>query len=64
MRSLELHTVCEEWPIAGRFTISRGTKTSAEVVVVEVSDGTFLGRGECVPYGHYGETVDGVIATI
>jgi len=54
----------ERWPIAGAFTISRGSKTEAEVVVAELADGAVSGRGECVPYGRYGETVAGVIAAI
>src|SRR3954462_11761476 len=54
----------ERWPIAGRFTISRGAKTEAAGVVAEVSDGAVGGRGECVPYARYGETVDGVAAAI
>jgi len=54
----------ESWPIAGTFTISRGSKTSAEVVAVELSDGKARGWGECVPYGRYGESIDSVIAEI
>ncbi|SON56257.1 L-Ala-D/L-Glu epimerase [Hartmannibacter diazotrophicus] len=55
----------ERWPIAGRFTISRGSKTEAHVVVATVRDENGLaGRGECVPYTRYGETVDGVMAEI
>src|SRR5450631_2002972 len=54
----------ERWPIAGAFTISRGSKTEAEVVVAELSDGGICGRGECVPYARYGETVDGVAAEV
>jgi L-alanine-DL-glutamate epimerase-like enolase superfamily enzyme len=54
----------ERWPIAGTFTISRGAKTEAVVVVAEVSDGRCRGRGECVPYPRYGETVEGVIAAL
>ena len=55
---------CERWPIAGAFTISRGSKTEAEVVVAELTDGAFTGRGECTPYPRYGETVAGVAATV
>ncbi|MCD8547418.1 MAG: hypothetical protein LRY38_02975, partial [Aeromonadaceae bacterium] len=51
----------ESWPIAGRFVISRGARTEARVVVVELTDGTAVGRGECVPYARYGETVEGVM---
>jgi len=54
----------ERWPIAGTFAISRGSKTAAEVVVAELADGTVSGRGECVPYERYGETVEGVVAAI
>ncbi len=65
----ELSVRQESWPLAGSFTISRGTRTTAEPVVVELSatgdDGrVVLGRGECVPYARYGETVAGVIAAI
>ena len=34
------------------------------MVVVELSDGAHKGRGECVPYGRYGETVETVTAAI
>lgn len=55
----------ETWPIEGAFTISRGSKTAAEVVVAELHGLHGLtGRGECVPYGRYGETVDGVVAAL
>jgi L-alanine-DL-glutamate epimerase-like enolase superfamily enzyme len=54
----------ERWPIAGAFTISRGAKTEAVVVVAELVDGQFRGRGECVPYGRYGETEEGVVRAI
>jgi L-Ala-D/L-Glu epimerase len=54
----------ESWPIAGTFTISRGSKTEALVVVATLSDGSFQGRGECVPYPRYGETPQGVAAAV
>jgi L-alanine-DL-glutamate epimerase-like enolase superfamily enzyme len=59
----------ESYPIRGAFTISRGSKREAAVVVVELSAITaggreVRGRGECVPYARYGETVDGVVAAI
>jgi L-alanine-DL-glutamate epimerase-like enolase superfamily enzyme len=54
----------ESFPIAGSFTISRGTKTAADVVLVELHDEQHCGRGECVPYARYGESIDGVIAAI
>src|SRR5712671_6226594 len=52
------------WPLAQAFTISRGSRTTAEVVVAEVHDGEFRGRGECVPYPRYGESVDSVVAAL
>jgi len=51
----------ERWPVAGSFAISRGAKTEALVLVAQLDDGTFRGRGECVPYGRYGETVKSVM---
>ncbi len=62
--SLEVRASVERWPIEGSFVISRGAKTEAAVVVAEVSDGVHTGRGECVPYSRYGETIDGVVADI
>src|SRR5258707_3588723 len=64
MHSLGLSLRVERWPIAGTFSISRGAKTEAVVVVAALSDGTHRGRGECVPYARYGETVEGVAAAI
>jgi L-alanine-DL-glutamate epimerase-like enolase superfamily enzyme len=59
-----LAVTTERWPIRGGFTISRGAKHEAVVVVATISDGGHTGRGECVPYAHYGESVEGVAATI
>ncbi len=54
----------QRWPIAGAFKISRGAKREAAVVVVEISGLGANGRGECVPYARYGESVQGVAAQI
>jgi L-alanine-DL-glutamate epimerase-like enolase superfamily enzyme len=61
-RSLEIQT--ESFPISGTFTISRGAKTSAEVILCTIRDGGAVGRGECVPYRRYGETLESVAAQI
>jgi L-alanine-DL-glutamate epimerase-like enolase superfamily enzyme len=61
---LSLSIRSESWPIAGAFSISRGAKTEAQVVVAELSDGRHKGRGECVPYARYDETVSGVMAAL
>lgn len=58
-------TIAEErWPIAGSFTISRGSKTEAHVVTVTLEDDGHTGRGECVPYPRYEETVPQVMAAL
>ena len=61
---LTLSIAVERWPIAGSFTISRGAKTEAVVVVAELSAGNSRGRGECVPYARYGESVESVTGAI
>ena len=52
------------FPLARVFTISRGSRTEAVVVRVEVECDGVVGRGECVPYARYNETVESVIAQI
>lgn len=54
----------ERFPVAGTWTISRGSITEVEVVVAEARFGGQVGRGECRPYPRYGWTADGVIAAI
>ncbi|WFU43764.1 dipeptide epimerase [Bradyrhizobium sp. CB82] len=54
----------EHFPIAGRFTISRGAKTEAVTVVAEISRGDLTGRGECVPYARYGETPEATLRAL
>ena len=46
--------------LAQVFTISRGSRSEAQVLTVR----TGLGWGECVPYARYGETLESVIAQI
>ncbi|TKT72433.1 dipeptide epimerase [Afipia massiliensis] len=67
--SLTVAARIERWPIAGGFTISRGAKTEAVVIVAEVSrqgpnGKAIIGRGECVPYARYNETPEGTLAAI
>ncbi|WP_269929556.1 N-acetyl-D-Glu racemase DgcA [Aminobacter sp. HY435] len=59
-----LSAVSESFPIAGTFTISRGSKTQAEVILCTVAESGRVGRGECVPYKRYGETMESVAETI
>lgn len=55
-----LSVTAESFPIAGTFSISRGSKTEAEVLLCTIRDGERVGRGECVPYRRYGETMESV----
>jgi L-Ala-D/L-Glu epimerase len=61
---LTVAATIETWPIAGQFIIARGAKREAVVVIATVTDGNVTGRGECVPYARYGETVAGVHAAV
>ena len=54
----------ETFPIAGTFTIARGSKTEAHVVYVEVENGGHVGRGESVPYARYGESIEASLAEL
>ncbi|MGE6743945.1 N-acetyl-D-Glu racemase DgcA [Allorhizobium pseudoryzae] len=59
-----LKVTTEIFPIAGVFTISRGAKTEARVVTCTIEENGCVGRGECVPYARYGETIEGVTEAI
>lgn len=58
-------TVIEDrFRLAQAFTISRGSKTEAQVITVRITRRGVTGWGECVPYARYGETLDSVRAQI
>ena len=61
---MKLTVRIERWPLQRAFTISRGSKTEAVVVVAELERDGHRGRGEAVPYLRYGETPEGVTAAI
>ncbi|MEO1025459.1 MAG: N-acetyl-D-Glu racemase DgcA [Pseudomonadota bacterium] len=50
--------------LAETFTISRGSRDEAKVLTVSVARCGYTGRGECVPYARYGESLDTVAAQI
>ncbi len=50
--------------LAQVFTISRGSRTEAQVLTVRISAGGVTGWGECVPYARYDETLESVTAQI
>jgi L-alanine-DL-glutamate epimerase-like enolase superfamily enzyme len=58
-------TITEDsFRLAETFTISRGSKTEARVLTVRIAQGGVVGKGECVPYARYGETLASVRAQI
>lgn len=61
---MHLETYRDVFRLAKAFTISRGSRTEAVVVRVEITDNGMTGRGECVPYARYGETVESVTEQI
>ena len=61
---MNINTKVDVFPLKKLFTISRGSRTEAEVVSVKVSKDGFTGYGECVPYKRYNETVKSVIDQI
>lgn len=60
----DLFVEAERFPLAAAFTISRGSKTEAAVLTCTVREGDNAGRGECVPYARYGETLESVAQEI
>jgi L-alanine-DL-glutamate epimerase-like enolase superfamily enzyme len=54
----------QTWPLDKPFRISRGTRTEARVVVVTVTDGQHIGRGEAVPIRRYDQSPASVLAQI
>lgn len=61
---ITLRATCERWPLREAFTIARGSKREAIVVVVHAARGDRVGRGEAVPYARYGEDPAGVVRAI
>jgi L-alanine-DL-glutamate epimerase-like enolase superfamily enzyme len=61
---VEISVTRDIFRLAQVFTISRGSRTEAQVLTVRVQDGDATGWGECVPYARYGETLDSVAAQI
>ena len=56
----KIEVIQESWPLQGEFRISRGSRKVSEVIVVQISQGKYIGRGECFPYSRYEETLESV----
>lgn len=54
----------EVFPIRGVFRIARGSRTEIEPIVVEIHANGHCGRGECIPYARYGETLARTLDTL
>src|SRR6056297_4091888 len=63
-KSVEISLTRDVFRLAQVFTISRGSRSEAQVLTVHLNDGGASGWGECVPYARYGETLDSVAAQI
>ena len=61
---MQIEVTRDQFRLAERFTISRGSRDTARVLTVTVERDGARGRGECVPYGRYGETLASVAAQI
>ncbi|QFT57881.1 L-Ala-D/L-Glu epimerase [Sulfitobacter sp. THAF37] len=61
---MRIEVTRDVFPLAQVFTISRGSRTEAQVLTVRVEAGGVTGWGECVPYARYDETLDSVAAQI
>ncbi|RKT27751.1 L-alanine-DL-glutamate epimerase-like enolase superfamily enzyme [Roseovarius halotolerans] len=61
---MEISLTRDVFRLAQVFTISRGSRSEAQVLTVHLNDGGVSGRGECVPYARYGETLESVAAQI
>ena len=61
---MQIDVTRDVFQLAQVFTISRGSRTQADVLTVSTRDGAFAGLGECVPYARYGETLDSVMREV
>ena len=62
MRTIEARV--ETWPLKQSFRISRGVRSETNSIVVVLREGENVGLGECVPYPHYGESIESVLSQI
>jgi L-alanine-DL-glutamate epimerase-like enolase superfamily enzyme len=61
---MSLTVASETFRLSEAFTISRGSRSEARVLTVRIERGGVTGRGECVPYARYGETMESAAAQI
>ncbi len=61
---MRITVAAEAFRLAEAFTIARGSRTEARVLTAYVEADGVIGRGECVPYPRYGESVESVSAEV
>ena len=61
---MRIDALPDAFPLKEVFAISRESRTEARVVTALAVDGDAAGRGECVPYARYGETIESTAAQI
>lgn len=62
--SMRITVQPETFQLAQVFTISRGSRSQAEVLTVRIEKDGVIGWGECVPYARYGESLASVTEQI
>jgi L-alanine-DL-glutamate epimerase-like enolase superfamily enzyme len=62
--SMQLQVSTKIWPLREPFVISRGSQSTAEVVVVHLREGRLIGRGEAAGVDYHGETLDTLCAQV
>jgi len=61
---IKLAVTQDAFALAEVFTISRGSRTQADVLTVHLERDGYQGRGECLPYARYGESLQSVEAQL
>jgi len=64
MGTMQIDVIEDSFRLAQVFTISRGSRTQADVLTVSVAEDGVVGHGECVPYARYDETLASVTGQI
>jgi L-alanine-DL-glutamate epimerase-like enolase superfamily enzyme len=57
---MQISVARDVFQLAQVFKISRGSRTQAKVLTATIAADGVVGRGECVPYARYGETLESV----
>jgi len=61
---MKMTTKIEEFPLKKPFVINHGTVTTARLVVVELTDNGYTGRGECCPAYYYDQSPESTLAVL